>query len=110
MAVSATLKHPPPPQHLMPPPAPLLLLVSVTTAMQESSSGAQVCHFPLQLGPSLTHTSQLSEHPVVERVKVCGSQRPSPEGNGAAGAAKEEGQVSPWLSMGGTLAAEQGSV
>ena len=55
----------PPPQHLIPAPAPLLLLVSVTTTRQESSSGGQVCSFPLQLGPSLVHTSQLSGYPAV---------------------------------------------
>ena len=55
----------PPPQHLIPAPAHLLLLVSVTTTRQVSSSGAQVCSFPLQLGPSLVHTSQLSGYPAV---------------------------------------------
>ena len=31
--------------------------------MQVSSSWVQVCSFPLQLGPSLVHTSQLSGYP-----------------------------------------------
>lgn len=41
---------------------------------------------------------------------VFGPQLPGPEGNGAEGDVKEEGQVSPWLFMGRTLVAEQGSV
>ena len=54
-----------PPQHVIPAPALLLLLVSVWKTMQESSSGAQVCSFPLQLGLSPTHTSQLSGYPAI---------------------------------------------